>query len=253
MACRAQIRGDCGWRSSVIVRFRSATRASCSSSARPGDAPQRRAQPPCAAVGSRPEFRAERISAGCSPTPTSSPARPPTIGAITPTTLRALATTRSAAGPSDRRQLDCRRRRGDAGPAGRFRPLGQARDRGLVVGRSARSLRNSTRLLTLPGQNGFWTCPSGESRRFRQLEPVIRRTFDIPTMVRLSVGPSRANLTEARPRGHGKEGQRRFVHDSPLEEAGFEPSVPGRGRRFRFCRRGSGEGSQRRQEAVPRR
>ena len=95
------------------------------------------------------------------------------------------------------------------------------------MGRSARSLRNSTRLLTLPGQNGFWTCPSGESRRFRQLEPVIRRTFDIPTMVRLSVGPSRANLTEARPRGHGKEGQRRFVHDSPLEGDGFEPSVPG--------------------------
>jgi len=52
---------------------------------------------------------------------------------------------RSAAGPSDRRQLGCRRRRGDAGPAGRFRPLGQERNRGLVVGRSARSLRNSTR------------------------------------------------------------------------------------------------------------
>src|ERR1700719_4903222 len=45
-------------------------------------------------------------------------------------------------------------------------------------------------------------------------------------MVRLSVGPSWANLTEARPRGHGKEGQRRFVHDSPLEGDGFEPSVP---------------------------
>jgi hypothetical protein len=29
---------------------------------------------------------------------------------------------------------------------------------------------------------------------------------DIPTMVRHSVGPSWANLTEARPRGHGKEG-----------------------------------------------
>src|SRR5580704_11344278 len=61
MACRARIRGDSGWRSSAIVRFRSATRASCSSSARPGDAPQRRAQPLCAAVGSRPEFRAERM------------------------------------------------------------------------------------------------------------------------------------------------------------------------------------------------
>ena len=56
--------------------------------------------------------------------------------------------------------------------------------------------------------------------------PVIRRIFDIPTMVRFSVGPSWANLTEARPRGHGKEGQRRFVHDSPLEGGGFEPSVP---------------------------
>jgi len=66
----------------------------------------------------------------------------------------------------------------------------------------------------------------GESRRFRQLEPVIRRTFDIPTMVRLSVSPSWANLTEARPRGHGKEGQRRFVHDSPLEGDGFELPVP---------------------------
>jgi hypothetical protein len=30
--------------------------------------------------------------------------------------------------------------------------------------------------------------------------------------------PSRPQPTEARPRGHGKEGQRRFVHDSPLEE-----------------------------------
>jgi hypothetical protein len=66
------------------------------------------------------------------------------------------------------------------------------------------------------------------------LEPVIRRTFDIPTMVRLSVGPSWANLTEARPRGHGKEGQRRFVHDSPLEGAGFEPSVPRQGSRKCF-------------------
>ena len=28
------------------------------------------------------------------------------------------------------------------------------------------------------------------------------------------------------PVADGKEGQRRFVHDSPLEGAGFEPSVP---------------------------
>ena len=37
----------------------------------------------------------------------------------------------------------------------------------------------------------------GQSGRFTQLEPVIRRTFDIPSMARLSVGPSWANLTEA--------------------------------------------------------
>jgi phospholipid transport system substrate-binding protein len=37
----------------------------------------------------------------------------------------------------------------------------------------------------------------GQSGRFTQLEPVIRRTFDIPTMARLSVGPSWASLTEA--------------------------------------------------------
>jgi phospholipid transport system substrate-binding protein len=37
----------------------------------------------------------------------------------------------------------------------------------------------------------------GQSGRFTQLEPVIRRTFDIPTMVRLSVGSSWASLTDA--------------------------------------------------------
>ena len=36
----------------------------------------------------------------------------------------------------------------------------------------------------------------GQSGRFTQLEPVILRTFDIPTMARLSVGPSWATLTE---------------------------------------------------------
>ena len=38
----------------------------------------------------------------------------------------------------------------------------------------------------------------GQSGRFAQLEPVIRRTFDIPSMARLSVGSSWASLTEAR-------------------------------------------------------
>src|ERR1700758_1287972 len=36
----------------------------------------------------------------------------------------------------------------------------------------------------------------GQSGRFTQLEPVIRRTFDIPSMARLSVGSSWASRTE---------------------------------------------------------
>jgi phospholipid transport system substrate-binding protein len=36
----------------------------------------------------------------------------------------------------------------------------------------------------------------GQSGRFMQLAPVIRSTFDIPSMARLSVGPSWAGLTE---------------------------------------------------------
>ena len=36
----------------------------------------------------------------------------------------------------------------------------------------------------------------GQSGRFAQLEPVIRRTFDIPSIARLSVGSSWATLTE---------------------------------------------------------
>src|SRR5437899_8551121 len=37
----------------------------------------------------------------------------------------------------------------------------------------------------------------GQSGRFTQLEPVIRRTFDIPSMTRLSVGTFWAGLSEA--------------------------------------------------------
>jgi phospholipid transport system substrate-binding protein len=37
----------------------------------------------------------------------------------------------------------------------------------------------------------------GQSGRFTQLEPVIRRSFDLPTMARLSVGPSWAGMSEA--------------------------------------------------------
>jgi phospholipid transport system substrate-binding protein len=38
----------------------------------------------------------------------------------------------------------------------------------------------------------------GESGRFAQLEPVIRRSFDLPLMARLSVGPAWAGLAPAR-------------------------------------------------------
>ena len=37
----------------------------------------------------------------------------------------------------------------------------------------------------------------GQSGRFIQLEPVILRSFDIPTMARLSVGPAWAGMSEA--------------------------------------------------------
>jgi phospholipid transport system substrate-binding protein len=37
----------------------------------------------------------------------------------------------------------------------------------------------------------------GQSGRFAQLEPVVRRTFDIASMARLSVGSAWASLTEA--------------------------------------------------------
>jgi phospholipid transport system substrate-binding protein len=40
----------------------------------------------------------------------------------------------------------------------------------------------------------------GQSGRFAALAPVIRRTFDLPLMTRLSVGPSWASLNEARRR-----------------------------------------------------
>jgi phospholipid transport system substrate-binding protein len=37
----------------------------------------------------------------------------------------------------------------------------------------------------------------GQSGRFTQLDPIIRRSFDIASMARLSVGPSWAGLSEA--------------------------------------------------------
>src|ERR1700730_3799166 len=43
----------------------------------------------------------------------------------------------------------------------------------------------------------------GQSGRFPQLEPVIRRTFDIPSMTRFSVGASWAGLSEAQRQEEG--------------------------------------------------
>jgi phospholipid transport system substrate-binding protein len=37
----------------------------------------------------------------------------------------------------------------------------------------------------------------GQSGRFVQVEPVVRRTFDIALMARLSVGPSCATMSES--------------------------------------------------------
>jgi phospholipid transport system substrate-binding protein len=50
----------------------------------------------------------------------------------------------------------------------------------------------------------------GQSGRFTQLEPVIRRTFDIPSMARLSVGSSWATLTETQ-RQQVTESFRRYI------------------------------------------
>src|SRR5436190_22798350 len=36
----------------------------------------------------------------------------------------------------------------------------------------------------------------GQSGRFAQLDPIVRRTFDIAAMARLSVGPTWSSLTE---------------------------------------------------------
>ncbi|MBV8894073.1 MAG: ABC transporter substrate-binding protein [Acidobacteria bacterium] len=50
----------------------------------------------------------------------------------------------------------------------------------------------------------------GQSGRFTQLEPVIRRSFDIASMARLSVGPSWASSTEAQ-RQQITEGFGRYI------------------------------------------
>src|SRR5262245_34505634 len=59
----------------------------------------------------------------------------------------------------------------------------------------------------------------GQSGRFTQLEPVIRRSFDIASMARLSVGPSWASLTEAQ-RQQMTESYGRYI--SAIYAARFE-------------------------------
>src|SRR5215472_11411405 len=44
----------------------------------------------------------------------------------------------------------------------------------------------------------------GQTERFARLEPVIRRTFDLPTMARLSVGSSWTTVGGAAEAGHRK-------------------------------------------------
>ena len=77
----------------------------------------------------------------------------------------------------------------------------------------------------------------GQSGRFTQLEPVIRRSFDIPAMARLSVGPTWANLSEAQ-RGQLIESFGRYISaiyadrfdnyaGQKLQVTGEQPSADG--------------------------
>jgi phospholipid transport system substrate-binding protein len=51
----------------------------------------------------------------------------------------------------------------------------------------------------------------GQSRRFVQLEPVVRRTFDIASMARLSVGPSSWNTMSETQRQQVIESYGRYI------------------------------------------
>jgi len=77
----------------------------------------------------------------------------------------------------------------------------------------------------------------GQSGRFTQLEPVIRRRFDVAAMARLSVGPTWASLTEGQ-RQQMTESYGRYISaiyadrfDSysgqTLAESGEQPAPPG--------------------------
>jgi len=77
----------------------------------------------------------------------------------------------------------------------------------------------------------------GESGRYAELAPVIRRSFDLPVMARLSVGPAWASLTQAQQQ-QVTEGYGRYVsaiyadrfdsyHGQKLEVTGEEPTAGG--------------------------
>jgi len=76
----------------------------------------------------------------------------------------------------------------------------------------------------------------GQSGRFAQLAPVIRKTFDVPTMARLSVGPSWATLTEAQ-RQQMTESFGRYISDlcRPFRQL-FRPEAAGHWRAARRLR-----------------
>jgi phospholipid transport system substrate-binding protein len=77
----------------------------------------------------------------------------------------------------------------------------------------------------------------GESGRYAELAPVIRRSFDLPVMARLSVGPAWASLTPAQQQ-QVTESYGRYVsaiyadrfdsyHGQKLEVTGEEPTAGG--------------------------
>jgi len=77
----------------------------------------------------------------------------------------------------------------------------------------------------------------GESGRYAELAPVIRRSFDLPVMARLSVGPAWASLTQAQQQ-QVTESYGRYVsaiyadrfdsyHGQKLEVTGEEPTAGG--------------------------
>jgi len=101
----------------------------------------------------------------------------------------------------------------------------------------------------------------GPSGRFARLEPVIRRSFDIPTMARLSVGSSWATLSEAQ-RHQVIESFGRYISaiyadrfdgyaGQKLQVTGEQPAATRKARCPRASRQGSGVAQQIAARAAP--